>query len=354
VYLLVIMTTTFIWPYEANTVSIIGDFNDWQPEPLSRTKDGSFQISKTLPEGEYQYKFLIDGRRYCYDILKETDVNDRGDRNNIVTVGGAGKKGKAQQQGKGGEQLHGKGGEQHQGKGGEQHQGKGKGKGQQQQEQQRQQDKGGEQHQGKGKGKGQQQDKGPQEEQKEQQAKGGEQQQGKGKGKGQQQQQAKKKNEDGEEEEESSVVVKKEADKVITAITSYQQNLYVAHVLCGDSLEAVLSVEKQVRAALPDVSVMILSAEVKNVIIVASVPEAKTSELSALDWVNEAVQVVKGVKAEGDERFAQAIINANPDEGIFALKVKDAASGLVFPWLRKKGLLKKEEDSDDEMFFLDE
>ena len=48
---------------QAQKVSLIGDFNGWQPEahPMTRMPDGGWVIRMELPHGHHQYAFLVDG-----------------------------------------------------------------------------------------------------------------------------------------------------------------------------------------------------------------------------------------------------------------------------------------------------
>jgi 1,4-alpha-glucan branching enzyme len=52
----------------AETVAVLGDFNQWdiqQGIELKKQKDGSFKATVELEAGRnYQYRFLIDGRRW--------------------------------------------------------------------------------------------------------------------------------------------------------------------------------------------------------------------------------------------------------------------------------------------------
>lgn len=49
---------------EAKSVSLVGDFNDWQPtaHPMTRMPDGGWRIRMELPHGHHQYLFLVDGK----------------------------------------------------------------------------------------------------------------------------------------------------------------------------------------------------------------------------------------------------------------------------------------------------
>jgi len=48
---------------QAKSVSLIGDFNGWQPgaHPMTRMPDGGWVIRMELPHGHHQYLFLVDG-----------------------------------------------------------------------------------------------------------------------------------------------------------------------------------------------------------------------------------------------------------------------------------------------------
>ena len=49
---------------QAKSVSLVGDFNDWQPaaHPMTRMPDGGWTIRLELPHGHHQYAFLVDGQ----------------------------------------------------------------------------------------------------------------------------------------------------------------------------------------------------------------------------------------------------------------------------------------------------
>jgi 1,4-alpha-glucan branching enzyme len=48
---------------QAKNVSLIGDFNKWDPaaHPMTRRPDGNWYIRMELPHGHHQYLFLVDG-----------------------------------------------------------------------------------------------------------------------------------------------------------------------------------------------------------------------------------------------------------------------------------------------------
>ena len=48
---------------DAQSVSLAGDFNGWDPtdKPMKRDASGQWKATLTLPAGEYQYRFVVDG-----------------------------------------------------------------------------------------------------------------------------------------------------------------------------------------------------------------------------------------------------------------------------------------------------
>lgn len=55
----------------ANTVAVLGDFNDWDPKqsfPMKKLKDGTFKTTIDLEVGqEYQFRYLVDGEVWVND-----------------------------------------------------------------------------------------------------------------------------------------------------------------------------------------------------------------------------------------------------------------------------------------------
>jgi 1,4-alpha-glucan branching enzyme len=49
---------------QARNVSLIGDFNNWEPnaQPMTRMPDGVWFLRMELPHGHHQYLFLVDGQ----------------------------------------------------------------------------------------------------------------------------------------------------------------------------------------------------------------------------------------------------------------------------------------------------
>ena len=74
----------------AKRINIAGDFNNWSKsaDPLSdRDGDGVWQVTIPLKPGRYQYKFVIDGKRWVTDPENPNTVDDGfGGKNSIVIV----------------------------------------------------------------------------------------------------------------------------------------------------------------------------------------------------------------------------------------------------------------------------
>jgi len=75
---------------DAEKVSVIGDFNEWNAEKnqLKKLKNGSFKGTVNLEKGNsYEFKYLIDGsfvNETEADALKWNDF--AGTENSVVTV----------------------------------------------------------------------------------------------------------------------------------------------------------------------------------------------------------------------------------------------------------------------------
>lgn len=59
---------------EASVISLVGDFNGWNPEHdyLRKDKDGIFRLRKKLKPGEYLYHYVIDGEKVLDTYNSET------------------------------------------------------------------------------------------------------------------------------------------------------------------------------------------------------------------------------------------------------------------------------------------
>ena len=66
---------------DAKKVILMGDFNNWNPKkhPMKKDDNGKWTKAVILPPGQYEYKFLVDGK------WKEDPQNDRICPNNLGT-----------------------------------------------------------------------------------------------------------------------------------------------------------------------------------------------------------------------------------------------------------------------------
>lgn len=75
----------------ARTVSVVGDFNDWDPTatPLREAAGaGVWTITIPLSAGRHQYVFMVDGNRWTPDPAAPVAVEDDfGMPNSVITVG---------------------------------------------------------------------------------------------------------------------------------------------------------------------------------------------------------------------------------------------------------------------------
>ena len=73
---------------EAKVVSVVGDFNQWQPNshPLRKHVDGSWQGSIPLAHGHHRYAFLIDGVITLDPNGKGISRDDAGNKVSLISV----------------------------------------------------------------------------------------------------------------------------------------------------------------------------------------------------------------------------------------------------------------------------
>jgi 1,4-alpha-glucan branching enzyme len=75
---------------EATAVSVVGDFNDWDPSaaPMARRKDGFWAKTVRLEPGSYRYRFVADGEHWLNDPDADGyEDSGHGSENCVVVVG---------------------------------------------------------------------------------------------------------------------------------------------------------------------------------------------------------------------------------------------------------------------------
>jgi 1,4-alpha-glucan branching enzyme len=73
---------------DANEVILMGNFNNWNPEkyPMKKNENGTWEKIMTLPPGEYEYKFLVDGEWKIDPQNFQTNHNNFGTLNSIINL----------------------------------------------------------------------------------------------------------------------------------------------------------------------------------------------------------------------------------------------------------------------------
>jgi len=71
-------------------VDLLGETSDWRNAiALTAEGDGHYGTTLSLPPGVYQYKLLVDGESWALDEENPRTRSHRGQRNNVLVVGGA-------------------------------------------------------------------------------------------------------------------------------------------------------------------------------------------------------------------------------------------------------------------------
>lgn len=73
---------------EASAVSVVGDFNGWNPEanPMTRQPDGSWRIQLQLHSGHHHYQFMVDGAAQLDPKAQGVSRNARNERVSMIAV----------------------------------------------------------------------------------------------------------------------------------------------------------------------------------------------------------------------------------------------------------------------------
>ena len=73
---------------KAREVKMAGNFNTWRPEatPLESVGDGNWAVRLMLRSGQYEYRFLVDGRWIEDPQATQHVANPHGGFNSVFTV----------------------------------------------------------------------------------------------------------------------------------------------------------------------------------------------------------------------------------------------------------------------------
>lgn len=72
----------------ARHVSLVGDFNEWNPtaNPMGPSPDGGWTVSLELTHGYHQYLFLVDGRPVLDPNAAGKACRDRDELVSLIAV----------------------------------------------------------------------------------------------------------------------------------------------------------------------------------------------------------------------------------------------------------------------------
>ena len=73
---------------QATAVSLVGDFNDWDPaaHPMKHMPDRSWLVTMNLKHGHHRYAFLVDGVLSLDPRAQGITRNDKGERVSLIPV----------------------------------------------------------------------------------------------------------------------------------------------------------------------------------------------------------------------------------------------------------------------------
>lgn len=79
--------TFSIVPEGVEDVSVCGEWNDWQDEPMKVKKSGEFYITKVLPvNSEYQFGYRINNDQWHHDSELDTVPSPFGSYNALLKI----------------------------------------------------------------------------------------------------------------------------------------------------------------------------------------------------------------------------------------------------------------------------
>jgi 1,4-alpha-glucan branching enzyme len=73
---------------EARRVSLVGDFNDWDPEaaPMRKQVDGAWTIQIPLTHGHHRYVFVVDNHPKLDPRAQGIARNEKNERVSLLAV----------------------------------------------------------------------------------------------------------------------------------------------------------------------------------------------------------------------------------------------------------------------------
>ncbi|MCB8944160.1 MAG: isoamylase early set domain-containing protein [Ardenticatenaceae bacterium] len=72
----------------AESVALVGEFNDWQPVAMKQTKSGPFMAKVRLPkDGQFQFRYLVNEQSWQNDEAADAYwTNEFGGDNSVVST----------------------------------------------------------------------------------------------------------------------------------------------------------------------------------------------------------------------------------------------------------------------------
>ena len=144
-----------------------------------------------------------------------------------------------------------------------------------------------------------------------------------------------------------------EGNRVACAIKAGGSKWYVSDVDLEDDDSAVAKCAYSVRKTLGKVvsGFLLISAGVKHLIVVLSVPLALENDMNCLEFFEESMRNVHGVKVvKRDESVKNYYVVSSVVEIDTPFKLKDVVRSSAFEYLRKKGLVEEEESEEEENY----
>ncbi len=70
----------------AQSVELVGDFNNWQPMPMQRSVDGWWFTQIQLCHGHHQYRFMVDGKPMLDPHATGVARDEQGEKVSLIAV----------------------------------------------------------------------------------------------------------------------------------------------------------------------------------------------------------------------------------------------------------------------------
>ena len=72
---------------DAQSVALVGEFNQWHAQQMSKLADGSWRLTIKLAPGTYGYKFLVNGSEWVFDPSNSNRKTVNGIENSAIEIG---------------------------------------------------------------------------------------------------------------------------------------------------------------------------------------------------------------------------------------------------------------------------